>query len=58
MTIEEILEDYDDLELVSTGNIRNRELEEIFKNNLSTLVILLQNNYYIEINREQTIVHQ
>ena len=30
--------------LVSTGNIRNSELEEIFKNNLSTLVNLLQNN--------------
>lgn len=44
--------------LVSTGNIRNSELEEIFKNNLSTLINLLQNNDYIEINREQIIVHQ
>lgn len=44
--------------LVSTGNIRNSELDEIFKNNLSTLVNLLQNNNYIEINREEIIVHQ
>ena len=44
--------------LVSTGNIRNSELEEIFKNNLSTLVNLLQNNDYVEINREEIIVHQ
>ena len=44
--------------LVSTGNIRNSELEEIFKNNLSTLVNLLQDNDYVEINREEIIVHQ
>ena len=44
--------------LVSTGNIRNSELEEIFKNNLSALVNLLQNNDYIEINCEEIIVHQ
>ena len=44
--------------LFSTGNIRNSELEEIFKNNLSTLVELLQNNDYVEINRQATIVHQ
>jgi predicted nuclease of predicted toxin-antitoxin system len=44
--------------LVSTGNIRNSELEEIFNNNLSTLVNLLQNNDYVEINREEIIVHQ
>jgi predicted nuclease of predicted toxin-antitoxin system len=44
--------------LVSTGNIRNSELEAVFKNNLSTLVDLLQNNDYIEMNRDQIIVHQ
>ena len=44
--------------LVSTGNIRNSELEEIFNHNLSTLVSLLQNNNYIEMNREEIIVHQ
>lgn len=44
--------------LISTGNISNSELEQIFKNNLSTLVDLLQNNHYVEINRERIIVHQ
>ena len=44
--------------LVSTGNIRNSELEENFDNNLSAIVNLLQNNDYIEINREEIIVHQ
>ncbi|MEO1691121.1 MAG: DUF5615 family PIN-like protein [Cyanobacteria bacterium J06631_6] len=44
--------------LVSTGNIRNSQLEEIFQNNLSTLVSLLQDNNYIEINSNEIIVHQ
>lgn len=44
--------------LVSTGNIKNSELEKIFSDNLSFLVSLLQNNNYIEINREEIIVHQ
>lgn len=44
--------------LVSTGNIRNSELEAVFKKNLLTLVDLLQNNDYIEMNRDEIIVHQ
>ncbi len=44
--------------LISTGNIRNSELEQIFKNNLSTLVDLLQSNSYVEMNRNEIIVHQ
>ena len=44
--------------LVSTGNVRNSELEKIFKNNLSVLVGLLQSNDYVEINRQEIIVHQ
>ena len=44
--------------LLVSRNIRNSELEQIFKNNLSTIVILLQNNDYIEINRQEIIVHQ
>ncbi len=40
------------------GNIKNSKLEEIFKNNLSALVDLLQNNYYAEIKREEIVVHQ
>ena len=54
MTIQKPLK----LLLVSTGNIRNSELEVIFKNNLSILVDLLQNNDYVEINRQEIIVHQ
>ena len=54
MTIQKPLK----LLLVSTGNIRNSELEAIFKNNLSILVDLLQNNDYVEINRQEIIVHQ
>ena len=44
--------------LISTGNIRNSELEQIFKSNLSTLVDLLENNDYVEMNRDRIIVHQ
>ena len=54
MTIQKPLK----LLLVSTGNIRNSELEEIFKNNLLVLVDLLENNNYVEINRQEIIVHQ
>lgn len=44
--------------LVSTGNIRNVELEKIFNDNLSALISLMQDNEYIEINFEEIIVHQ
>ena len=44
--------------LVSTGNIRNVELEKIFNDNLSALISLMQDNEYIEINCEEIIVHQ
>ena len=44
--------------LVSTGNIRNVELEKIFNDNLSALRSLMQDNEYIEINCEEIIVHQ
>ena len=53
MTIQKPLK----LLLISTGNIRNSELEQIFKNNLSALVDLLQNNDYVEMNRDRIIVH-
>ena len=43
--------------LVSTGNIKNSELEQIFKNNLPTIEDLLQSNSYVEINRNEIIVH-
>jgi predicted nuclease of predicted toxin-antitoxin system len=44
--------------LVTTGNIKNSELEQIFANNLSTLVDLLQHHDYIEMNRSEIIVYQ
>jgi predicted nuclease of predicted toxin-antitoxin system len=44
--------------LVTTGNIKNSELEQIFASNLSTLVDLLQHHNYIEMNRSEIIVHQ
>ena len=44
--------------LITTGNIRNSELEQIFAKNLSILVNLLQHHDYIELNRNEIIVHQ
>jgi predicted nuclease of predicted toxin-antitoxin system len=44
--------------LITTGNIKNSELEQIFANNLSTIIDLLQNHDYIEMNRDEIIVHQ
>lgn len=44
--------------LVTTGNIKNSELEAIFINNLSTLVNLLERHEYIELTRNAIIVHQ
>ncbi len=44
--------------LVTTGNIKNNELKEIFIKNLSLLVDLLQHHDYVEMNHEEIIVHQ
>ncbi len=44
--------------LITTGNIKNSELEKIFTNNILTLVDLLQNHDYVEMNRDEIIVHQ
>ena len=44
--------------LITTGNIRNSELEEIISKNLETLVDLFRDRDYIEINRDAIIVHQ
>jgi predicted nuclease of predicted toxin-antitoxin system len=44
--------------LISTGNIKNSELEKIFSDNLSMLVNLLQHHDYIEVSRDRIIVHQ
>jgi len=44
--------------LVTTGNIKNSELEAIFINYLSTLVDLFEQHNYIELSRDAIIVHQ
>jgi predicted nuclease of predicted toxin-antitoxin system len=43
--------------LVTTGNIRNSELEALFAANLKSLVELFENHSYIEISRDSIIVH-
>jgi predicted nuclease of predicted toxin-antitoxin system len=44
--------------LVSTGNIKNSELEQVFSNNLSKIIDLLKHHDYVEISRDEIIVHQ
>ena len=44
--------------LVTTGNITNTELVELFAKNLSQLVDLFEQHSLIEINRDDIIVHQ
>jgi predicted nuclease of predicted toxin-antitoxin system len=44
--------------LVSTGNIKNSDLEAIFTVSLPQIVDLLNQNSYIEIDQNTVIVHQ
>lgn len=44
--------------LITTGNIKNSELEALFMANLSVLIELLSQHFYIEMNRDAIIVHQ
>lgn len=44
--------------LITTGNIKNSELEYLFIANLQSLVELFNQHSYIEINRDAIIVHQ
>ncbi|PSF36661.1 hypothetical protein C7H19_13370 [Aphanothece hegewaldii CCALA 016] len=44
--------------LVSTGNIKNSELESIFSLHLLNLVKLFRQHSYIEMSRTAIIVHQ
>lgn len=43
--------------LVSTGNISNRELEELFLRELNRLVQLLETYRYVELGREAIVAH-
>ena len=44
--------------LVSTGNIRNSELEVLFEAYLTQIVELLESCQYIELARSSLVVHQ
>ncbi len=44
--------------LVTTGNVRNSELEELFRQNLERCVELLEQNSYVELSRAAIVVHQ
>jgi predicted nuclease of predicted toxin-antitoxin system len=44
--------------LVTTGNIRNSELEMLFAKNLDVLVALLLEHSYVELSHDTIVVHQ
>ena len=43
--------------LISTGNIRNSELETLLISNFEQLISALTENRYVELTREHVIVH-
>lgn len=43
--------------LVSTGNIANKELEEIFSKNIEQVEEALQEHYFVEINHKTILIH-
>jgi predicted nuclease of predicted toxin-antitoxin system len=44
--------------LVTTGNIKNSELESLFLNNLTQLIDLFEQYSYLELSRDRLVVHQ
>jgi predicted nuclease of predicted toxin-antitoxin system len=44
--------------LITTGNIKNSELEALFTDNLNTLITLLTEHSYVELSRDEIITHQ
>ncbi|EDZ92551.1 MULTISPECIES: DUF5615 family PIN-like protein [Limnospira] len=44
--------------LVSTGNIKNDDLENLFQQNLGQIIELWERHSYIEISRNTLIIHQ
>jgi len=42
---------------VSTGNINNKELQDIFAKNLDQIVVYLEKNRLVELTNENIIVH-
>lgn len=43
--------------LITTGNIKNRKLLDLFRNNINTIVELFEKSNLIELNNDQIIVH-
>ena len=43
--------------LIATGNIGNRELEQVFRNNLTRIVSALQTHDFVELDRTSLICH-
>ncbi|MGB2924868.1 MAG: DUF5615 family PIN-like protein [Limnothrix sp.] len=44
--------------LISTGNIKNKDLEAILAQNIQLITQLFDQHHYIELNRTDIIVHQ
>jgi len=44
--------------LITTGNIKNAELEALVTQNLPQIVDLLEQHLYLELSRDEIIVHQ
>lgn len=44
--------------LVTTGNIKNSDLEALFMQNLTQIVELFEQHFYIELNRDEITVYQ
>jgi predicted nuclease of predicted toxin-antitoxin system len=44
--------------LVATGNINNRELEQLFRNNLAGIVKAFETYDFVELDRTTLICHQ
>ncbi len=44
--------------LITTGNIKNSELERLFNNNLVLIIDFFQNHNYVELSRDAIIIHQ
>jgi predicted nuclease of predicted toxin-antitoxin system len=44
--------------LITTGNIKNSELETLFANYLSQIIDLLSQHSYVEINQNMLVIHQ
>jgi len=44
--------------LISTGNIRNKELFDLFKANIQNILTALASGNLVEVNNHQIIVHE